>query len=149
MPHLCSLLQSIKYSWWQYLDDNCNWTQWTNEIDLYTLCINIETSGLIIMFYWFWIIMSHTICIATILLMNSTHWKSIIQSSTVITLSNIVRSCINNCRNWGRISIRCWIHNRHPVHCPNMQTMVSFVNILEKTNCAIMVPYCSTLAMGH
>ena len=36
-----------------------------------------------------------------------------IQSSTVITESNIVRYYINNYRNWGRISIRCWIHKRH------------------------------------
>ena len=33
-----------------------------------------------------------------------------IQSSAVITRSIIVRYCNNNYRNWGRISIRCWIH---------------------------------------
>ena len=38
-----------------------------------------------------------------------------VQSSAVIKRSNIVRYCINNCRNWGRISIRCWIHKRHPI----------------------------------
>ena len=35
-----------------------------------------------------------------------------IQSSAVITQSNKVRYCINNCRNCGRISIRCWIYQR-------------------------------------
>ena len=30
-----------------------------------------------------------------------------------ITWSNFVRYCINYCRIWGRISIRCWIHKRH------------------------------------
>ena len=29
---------------------------------------------------------------------------------TVITRSNIVKYCINNYRNWGRIWIWCWIH---------------------------------------
>ena len=33
-----------------------------------------------------------------------------IQSSAIITWSNIVRYYINNYRNWGRISIRCLIH---------------------------------------
>ena len=37
-----------------------------------------------------------------------------IQSSAVIMRSNIARYYINNCRNWYRISIRCWIHIRHP-----------------------------------
>ena len=34
-----------------------------------------------------------------------------IQSSTAITRSIIVRYYINNYRNWGKIFIRCWIHN--------------------------------------
>ena len=35
-----------------------------------------------------------------------------IQSSADITRSNIVRYCINNCRNSGRMSIRCWISQK-------------------------------------
>ena len=42
-----------------------------------------------------------------------------IQSSAVITRSNIVRYCINNCKNCGRISIRCWMHKIHPIPGPN------------------------------
>ena len=38
----------------------------------------------------------------------------IIQLSAVITWSNIVRYYINNYRNWGRISIRCWVHKNIP-----------------------------------
>ena len=36
------------------------------------------------------------------------------QLSAVMTRSNIVRNYTNDCRNWGRISTRCWIHKRHP-----------------------------------
>ena len=49
--------------------------------------------------------------------------------SAVITRSNIVRYCINDYTNTNRISIRCWIHKRHPEPGPNR---VSFVNILKK-----------------
>ena len=42
-----------------------------------------------------------------------------IQSSAVIKRFNIVRCYINNCRNWGRISIKCWIHIRDPILRPN------------------------------
>ena len=38
---------------------------------------------------------------------DSYHQISNIQSSAVITWSNIVRYCINDCRNSGRISVRC------------------------------------------
>ena len=41
--------------------------------------------------------------------------ESVIQSSVVIKGSNIVRYYINDYRNWGRISIRCWIDKRHPI----------------------------------
>ena len=41
--------------------------------------------------------------------------RNTIKSSAVITRCNIVKYCINNCRNWGRISIRCWILKRHPI----------------------------------
>ena len=37
-----------------------------------------------------------------------------IQSSAIIRPSNIVKYCTNDCRNSGKISIRCWIHKRHP-----------------------------------
>ena len=37
-----------------------------------------------------------------------------IQSSAIITRSDIVRYCINNCRYWSTISIRRWIHKIHP-----------------------------------
>ena len=47
----------------------------------------------------------------------------LLQSSAVITRSHIVRYHINNYRNWGRISIRCWIHKRHPIPHPNRWAM--------------------------
>ena len=46
-----------------------------------------------------------------------------IQSSAVITRSNIVSYCINNCSNSGRISIKCLIHKRHPIPRPNGRVM--------------------------
>ena len=46
-----------------------------------------------------------------------------VQSSAVITRSNIVRYYINNHRGWGRISIRCWIHKRHPIPRPKWRAM--------------------------
>ena len=45
------------------------------------------------------------------------------QSSVAITRANIVRYYINNYRNWARISIRCWIHKRHPITRPNGRAM--------------------------
>ena len=36
------------------------------------------------------------------------------QSSAVITRSCVVRGYIKYYKNWGRISIRCWIHKRQP-----------------------------------
>ena len=65
-----------------------------------------------------------------------------IQMTAVIRRSIIVRYYINNYRNWGRISIRCWIHKRHPMPRPNG---VSFVNICEKIDRVITVPHCISL----
>ena len=39
-----------------------------------------------------------------------------LQSSAVITRSNIVRYYINDYRNWGRISTRCWIHKKNTAY---------------------------------
>ena len=50
-------------------------------------------------------------------------WYGIIQSSAVKTRSNIERFCIKNCRNWDMISIRCWIHKRHPIPRLNGRAM--------------------------
>ena len=47
----------------------------------------------------------------------------------IITAHNctyIVRYYINDYRNWGRISIRCWIHKRHPIPHPNGRAMGCF-----------------------
>ena len=60
------------------------------------------------------------------------HWRQV-QSSAVITRSNIVRYCINNHRNWGRISIRCWIHNRHPIARPGRRAMGCLLLIIFYT----------------
>ena len=46
-----------------------------------------------------------------------------VQSSVFITWSNIVRYCMNNYRNSGRLSIRCWTHKRHPIARPNGRAM--------------------------
>ena len=74
----------------------------------------------------------------------STWWAFHLQLSAVITCSNIVRYFMNNYRNWGRISIRCWIHKRHPIpHSPWRASYgVSFVNICEKIDHVMMAPWC-------
>ena len=46
-----------------------------------------------------------------------------IQFSAVIARFSIIRYYINNYTNWGRISIRCWIHKRHPIPHPNGRVM--------------------------
>ena len=40
----------------------------------------------------------------------------LLRSSAVKTRCNIVKYYIDSYRNWCRISIRCWIHKRHPYH---------------------------------
>ena len=59
-----------------------------------------------------------------------------IQLSVVIARSNIVRYYTNNFRNRGMISIRCWIHKRHPIHRPNGRAMGCLL--------WIFVPHCMT-----
>ena len=46
-----------------------------------------------------------------------------LQLSAIITQSNIVRYYMYNYRKWGSILIRCWIHKRHPIACPDGQAM--------------------------
>ena len=59
-----------------------------------------------------------------------------LQSSAIIMRSNILRYCINNCRNWGRTTIRCWIHKTHPTPHPNRGAMGSSLLIcLRKLKC--------------
>ena len=55
-----------------------------------------------------------------------------IQSGAIIAQSNIVRYYINNYRNWGRISVRCWMHKRHPIPCPNGRAMGCFLWIFVR-----------------
>ena len=52
-----------------------------------------------------------------------------IQLKAIITRSNIVKYCINNCRNWDRISVRCGIHKRHHIARPNGRAMVCLLLI--------------------
>ena len=46
-----------------------------------------------------------------------------LQSSAVLTRSNLVRYYINDYRNWSRISIRCCFHKRQPIPRPNGRVM--------------------------
>ena len=46
-----------------------------------------------------------------------------VQSSAVITRSNIVRYYFGDYRNWSRTSIRCWDHKTHPIPRPNGRAM--------------------------
>ena len=49
--------------------------------------------------------------------------KNNTQSNPVITRSNIVRNYINDCSDWGRISIRFWIQKKHPIPRPDGRAM--------------------------
>ena len=54
----------------------------------------------------------------------SNHDCDHIQLSAVIKWFNMLRRYyINDYRNWSRISIRCWIHKRHPISRPNRRAM--------------------------
>ena len=46
-----------------------------------------------------------------------------IQSSAVITRSNITWCSINHYSDWGRISITVWTHKTHPIPHPNGQAI--------------------------
>ena len=73
----------------------------------------------------------------------------VIQWSVVITQSKIVRYYINNYRNWGRLSIKCWIYKRHPIPRPNGRAMGwLFVNICEKIGRVIMTSHCIMFLYG-
>ena len=65
-------------------------------------------------------------------------WRLTVELCAIIMGSKIVRYCLNNCRNWGGISIWCWIHKRHPTPYG-----VSVVNICEKIDHVIMAPHCT------
>ena len=66
-----------------------------------------------------------------------------IESSAVIMWSNIVRYCMNDCRNSGRISIRYWIHKRCPIPHSKEPAMGCLLWILfEKIDCIIVALHC-------
>ena len=54
------------------------------------------------------------------------------------------RYCINNCRNWGRISIRCWIHKRYPIPCPNGWAM-GFLLLIFFRKFTVLWQHCTVL----
>ena len=51
---------------------------------------------------------------------------NIVQWSAVIKRSNIVRCYINDYRNWGRISIRCWTLKRQAIPRPHERVIGVF-----------------------
>ena len=73
-----------------------------------------------------------------------------IQSSAVITRFNMIRYCISNCRNWGRISIRCCIEYQSDTSPWRVSYGVSFVDSFEKIDRVITAPHCiCTTQMLH
>ena len=63
---------------------------------------------------------------------EKTLYRVVLQSSAVITRSNIVRYYKNDYRSWGKISFRCWIHKRHPIPRPNGRAMVCLLWIFVR-----------------
>ena len=62
-----------------------------------------------------------------------------VQLSAVITRSNIVWYCINNCRNSSRISIRIRTHKRHLIPLPDGRAMGCILWIFVRTPHCIRV----------
>ena len=54
----------------------------------------------------------------------------IVEWNAVITRSNIVKYYINNYRNWGRISIRCWTQKKTAIPRPHGRAMGVFCEYL-------------------
>ena len=65
-------------------------------------------------------------------------WVFVIESSVVITRSNIVRYYINNYMNCGRISIICRINKRHPISRPNGPAMGCLLCIFVRKLTALL-----------
>ena len=63
-------------------------------------------------------------------------WFCQMQSSAIIMRSNIVRYYINNYRNWGRISTRCWIHIWNPIPRPLGRGMGCLTPQVIKIQCS-------------
>ena len=76
---------------------------------------NIRTLSLLALFCVYRLMLPHNCQCFTITVTIFAMEKTTIQSTAVIMRSNIVRYYVNNYRNWGRISIRCWVHKRHPI----------------------------------
>ena len=55
-----------------------------------------------------------------------------IQYSALFTPANIVCYCTNDCKNWGRISIRLWTHKRHRIPRPNGRAMRCLLRIFVR-----------------
>ena len=63
-------------------------------------------------------------CTTEILSMSCHHYSVAICSHLLLWRGPILIGCyINNYSNWGRISIRCWIHKTHPIPRPNRRAM--------------------------
>ena len=77
----------------------------------------------------------------------SQFWSNRIQSIAFIMRSNIVIYYINNYRNRGRISIRCWIHKWLPITRPNRRTMVYYCEYLWENWPRLTAPHCITHVM--
>ena len=68
----------------------------------------------------------------------------VIQSSAVITRSNIARNSMNTYKDWSRIPIRWWIHKRHPIPRPSGRAMGCLLwNIGEKIDRVITALHCT------
>ena len=81
----------------------------------------------------------HTTSHSMVMIHISHAQRKTVQSSAVITRSNIIWHCTHHCRKWSRISIRGWTPKRHPIPRPDGRAIwVSFVNILEKVDLTIM-----------
>ena len=69
----------------------------------------------------------------------------LIQSSAIITRSNITWYCTRHCKTWGRIWIRGWVHKTSHALPYRSSYGMSFVNILQRIDRVIMALHCIML----
>ena len=71
---------------------------------------------------------------------------NLLQSSAVITRFNIVRYCINDCRNWSRISSGYWINKIHHIPRSDRRAMGCLLLIIYRK---LMCYNGTTLYVSH
>ena len=130
---------------------------WTNDWvgNRYAICPPIHVHKYMIwkrfLHYWWWWFLSvslrktteQTVAFSAIWDAMPLRDITVIQSSAVITRSNLVRYCINYCRNWGE-NINEMLDPRKTSRTSPWHASygMSFVDIFEKIDRVVTAPHC-------